>query len=188
MADKINICNQSLLLLGESFIGSFEETTLNARACSTLYATARAAVIADIKPNFATKRSTDLGASTTPPFEYAYAWGLPQDCELVMSAWSGGIKFADWRVEGSEILTNFTGVRVRYTSIGLDLNARMQGSFVEALAAYLAAKLCYAITNAKPKLADMLQLYDMMKAKAENQYGQESGEQKADNSQLIRVR
>lgn len=188
MAEKINICNQALLLLGEPYIASFEEKTVSGRACATVYQTARNSVLTDIKPNFATKRSAELAASSTPPFEYVSAWGLPQDCEEVLSAWSGGSKFKEWRVEGSEILTNVSGVRVRYVSIAADLEARMQGVFVEALAAYVAVKLCYAITNARAKLPDMLSLYTMLSDKARTQYGQESGEQKADNSQLLLVR
>jgi hypothetical protein len=190
--DEIGICNHALMLLAEKTIQSLDEDTNEARACNVFYQLTRDACLREIKPNFAIARTAQLGAGTAPPFGYASAFDLPQDCTLVLGVFQAGQPLTDrdgWVREGQQILCNYdAGIQIRYIRTLPNIEAVMDASFVQAFSAFLAAQLTYTLTSSSGKLTSMVQLYELRKAECENQYGQESSTRMITNTQLTAYR
>jgi len=195
MTDKIKICNQALLLLGENTIQDLDEDTTEAKLCNAFYDDARDSCLRDMKPNFARRRSGDLVNGETPTYGWDFAGKLPEDflCLVEINRdFITGIDGAasdsdEWRVEGGFFLSNRTATKVLYISSDAP-EAKMDSSFVKALAAYLASEIAYGLTNATTKVAAMMALYGIRRDDALAIDGQESSTVRTTNDQLSIVR
>ncbi|UOF78036.1 tail tubular protein A [Caudoviricetes sp.] len=89
--------------------------------------------------------------SLAPGFEFIYKFALPSGCLRVLAPKDGSdepLSNKEWKVEGAFLLTNYSTVRVRYINDVSD-TTKFDSLFDEALAAYLAQKICLKITGSE---------------------------------------
>lgn len=187
----VNICNQALLLLGEQTIQSLEEDSTQAKVCDAFYKTSRDACLRELKPSFARVRAILDTVSVTPVWDFDNAYRLPQDCLLVIEQDNVTMQdrtYREWRVEGRDFLTNRIEPRVLYIKSDDDIESLMDGSFVKALACYVAYEIAYSLTNSNDKVSAMYDLYTIRRDQAIVEYGQESSTRDTTNDQLTLVR
>jgi len=165
--------------------------TPEAKAVATFYEDALLHCLRDIKPSFAVRRSGELVNVAKPPFGWDKAHRLPQDSILVIEVdvTDFGEEFRrQWRVEGLDILSNRDRQLIIYIARTPETEGLMDGSFVKALAAFLASELAYPLTNDSNKIKDMFALYKDRRDNAMAAYGQESSTVRTENEQLSRIR
>lgn len=191
MATDVEIANQALLMLGQKTIQDLAEDTPEALAVRTYYDTSLEHTLRDIKPSFAVKRSASLALAFIPEFGFDFAYALPQDSEIVIDINHddlGEQQFREWRIEGDNILTDRGQIKVLYIFNDATIEALMDGSYVKALAAYLAYEMSYTLTESSSKLDAMLKLYLLRADDARATYGLESSTVRTRNDQLTIVR
>ena len=195
MTDQVTICNQALMLLGQDTIQNLAENTVEAKACSVFYDSARDACLRIIKPPFIMARVAP-GALLTVPLSglYLYAYPVPTDNLLILelgttlNTGQPTGAFMDslvWTVEGQAILTNQPILWIRYLQDLTGVETVMDESFVLAFAAFLASRIAYAITESNAKVGGMMQLYGALKEECQNVYGQGQSTQQTYNTQLL---
>lgn len=152
MATETSVCNQALLLLGErGLLSSYEEDTKNGRICRTFY------------PDTVKKA-----------FE-AYPWPFAKHTEALvrlskpingMNAFKLPAKFArfvrdkdseEYPQEGQCVLSASDTLTINY--IRCVEEGLWPGHFVDVVAALLASKLAYPITEMRSKSVSMYQVY-----------------------------
>lgn len=86
-----------------------------------------------------------------PAFEYRYKFPLPSDHlrqHTVKDAQDERLNNTEWQVEEAYLLTDYSTIRYRYVYDAQTTTA-FDALFDEALAAYLAEKICYKITGSE---------------------------------------
>ena len=157
MTSDVDICNLALLRLGtRSSISSFTEGSVEANACSQIYALVRDMLLASHNWGFATRRIglADLG-TPLPPWGYRYAY--PIDCLRVRAVLptDGTSAPSPFEVSGDQdqqgnsikiILSNQDQAELLYTArvTSPDL---FSPHFVEALSWMIAAELSTALCS-----------------------------------------
>ncbi len=152
----LSICNQALIVLGGTVITSLTQDIPNARLCNALYDQKRDDVLTDHIWNFAQKRialtvSTDPADPVWDDDSMTEIYDKPSDCLKINFV---NIKSAVFKIEGDKILSNVSGLKVKYTEAITD-PAKFFSKFVEALIARMSAEMAYAITSSRT-LADSL--------------------------------
>lgn len=147
MASEVQICNLALLEFGELQITSLNDNTKEGRACKVLYPLLRDELLYAHPWNFALKRADITPeVSTSPAFEYDYAYTLPADCLRVWEFYTdSSTTEPQWEVENGLLLTNEDSeIYIRYISQVTE-PGRFNPAFVaclgKKLGAALAAKL-----------------------------------------------
>jgi hypothetical protein len=168
----VDIANLALQKLGQQPIVSFDQPTPRAAAFNRSYPIYRD----DLQRrrwNFNRSYVNLPALTSTPPFEYQYAYALPDDylrLELAgqvqpnigsplnsisvpgvnLSDYNGG-RSQDYRVVGKQIWSNFPPpLSIIYGRREPDPNM-FDAFFVEAFAAYLAWQLCEVVTSSNAK-------------------------------------
>jgi hypothetical protein len=188
VASKTNICNQALLLLGESPITDINEGTPTADACLTFYDSAKEAVLREHEWNCAIVRSA-FSATTAPVYEWTNAHLLPSDCLRVLEIET--LLEDQWQVETNAakkrvVVSNLSAINakwIRNIEEGL-----MDPMLVKALAAYLASELAYPICESNAKSDQMLSLYGIRTTNAGSVNKLEGTTRKRLPGRLSRVR
>jgi len=150
----VSICNQALIALGGTTITSLEERTKNARICNATYEQTRNNVLTDHIWTFAQKRAELTDLDEEPEWTddlMTVTYEKPDDCLKINFV---NIQSAIVKIEGDEILSNVSGLKVKYTYEVTDPTTFFP-KFVEALVARLAAEMAYAVTSSR-SLADSL--------------------------------
>jgi hypothetical protein len=202
MTSPVAICNIALGWLGANPILSFLDNSDTARLCGANYEPLRDTVLEARTWTFATSRA--YSHSTTHP-----AWGdgfvhpVPEDWLLVLRVYpsanvaqaygtQANVGVSDvgqsiWVREGSNIISD-------------DSNAYMWGlrrvadpddytpSFVQALAARIAADLCVPVTQNVKLQADLWSLYEAKLTEAASRDGAQGRVEVIGNSQLVAAR
>lgn len=138
-ATEVQICNMALFKAGNLPISSLDDQTKEGRACKVFYPLCRDELLAGHPWNFAMARA-DISAqlTTTPPFEWGYAYTLPFDCLRVWELYGSA---SNWVVEGSLLLTNQDAdIYIRYIRRVID-SALFSPGFDNCLAHRLGAEL-----------------------------------------------
>jgi len=154
MVSEVQICNAALLKFGSLSITSLDDATAEGRACKVWYPILRDELLYGHPWNFSMKRA-DISAqlSTTPAFEWLYAYTLPPDC---LRAWELHGTDAEWVVESGEFLTNQEeAIFVRYISAVTEAG-RFSPSFAACLATRLGAELAAKLANDKSMRQQLL--------------------------------
>jgi hypothetical protein len=154
---EVQICNLALLKYGDVTITSISNPTdKQGRACKVLYPIVRDRMLYAFNWNFAMRRA-DISAqlSTTPDFQWDYAYTLPIDCFRAVELYGTD---AEWQVENGKLLTNQEeDIYLRYIAQVTE-TGKFNPAFVNcvaiALAAELAAKL--AGDKARNKRVDLI--------------------------------
>ncbi len=149
----VDICNQSLLLLGALQIGSLDttqDTSANASICAALYPTFARTALGSYMWRFATKKAK-LGRLVAAPLtEWTYAFQLPSDRvaaphAVFHSDQVGARPFQVWEIFQDQLLAD-------QPDIWIDYRYRAHESvwpdwFVSAVAAGFAAQIGMAVTD-----------------------------------------
>lgn len=110
---EVSICSNALLMLGDSPIASFSESTTRARLASNLWAPVRDMVLRLHPWNCAVKRQSLAPDASAPAFDWDYQFTLPADCLRVLSVGRDG-EGCDYLVESGKLLCNENPALVRY--------------------------------------------------------------------------
>lgn len=148
---QVSICNSALVKVGAERISSIDQDTKSARILKAVYAQVRDAVLAAHPWNFAIKRAVLAPVSSTPAFEFDFAYDLPNDCLAVLSLYDGATDFGgdesiDYVVEGRQILTDEESISLRYIYQNVD-ESSWNSYFAEAFAWRLAKEVAYNLTQ-----------------------------------------
>ena len=165
MASKVDICNSAMNMLGASNIVSLTEDSKNARLLNQRFDFVRDAVFRGHAWNCLINRQQLNQSSTTPTYQYSYAYPLPTDpyCLRILDFHTGSYSSnevdIDWKVEGREILTDQATVYIKYIGRVTDPN-EYDTLLIETVAARLASDTGYAITGSTTLTNAMWQLYE----------------------------
>lgn len=165
MASKVDICNSAMNMLGASNIVSLTEDSKNARLLNQRFDFVRDAVFRGHAWNCLINRQQLNQSSTTPTYQFSYAYPLPTDpyCLRILDFHTGSYSSnevdMDWKVEGREILTDQATVYIKYIGRVTDPN-EYDTLLIETVAARLASDTSYAITGSTTLTNAMWQLYE----------------------------
>jgi hypothetical protein len=141
---KTTLANIALTKLGKSRLTDIDlDTTENANVASLLFDEVRDQVLFAGPWAFAIKRE-ELGLlGTSPEYEFDHQHQLPNDCLRVVEINELSPGDVDHRIEGEKILSNDTGMKIRYISKISDVGIWSPG-FKETFVLKLAAEMAYA--------------------------------------------
>jgi hypothetical protein len=166
----VGLCNQALYMLGQKSIISMIDDCESARLCNGRYAENRDATIRAYPWNCAMARASLARSSAIPEWEFAYKYALPTNplCLRVLK-----IEEAyKWKVEGRWIFTDAATCTILYLAQLADVN-EMDVLLREAIAARLAADICYALTGSSVQQDKMWYLYEKKLREAKSVDAQE---------------
>lgn len=148
MADSVvAICNLALDLLGEQPIASLDDPGKNAGLCKRNYELARDASLRSYPWNCAKARTQIAAQYLGPEWGVEHAYPLPVDCLRVLGVQDEVPNDIRWRVEGRRILSTAAApLNVLYVAKVTDPSA-FDALLVQAIAARLAAILCFPVTG-----------------------------------------
>jgi len=161
MADETDLLNDALSQFGGSSITSISDGSINANHCLRFYPPLRRSLLRVHHWNFALKW-VQLAQDVTPPVAmWAYAYTLPPDCLKVVNyggsataTSSLSLIFPDsgirvvtrYKIEGRKLVSNDGTVYIQYLRDVTNPD-EWDGLFYQVMSAWLASKLCLAITK-----------------------------------------
>ena len=160
MASIVELCNQSLLMLGQSSIISLTEDNEAARLCNGLYVYNRDATIRAYPWNCAMERVALAQSSDTPDWEYAYKYVLPTDpyCLRTLKMKESDEFAYAWKIEGRFLVTDSSAANILYLAQLKDVN-KMDVLLRDTIATRLAAAICYPLTGSSTQQEKMWAAY-----------------------------
>jgi hypothetical protein len=166
---KVDICNKALTLLGAAPITSIDDDTATARSLNRVYDISLESILHEAKWNFATKR--DLLSEVEVTLDWydpgeSFVYSKPSDAVWIYEANSN----ASWRIEGDYIISDTSGLGVRYIYLNEDPST-YPATFADAFIDKLASEIAFYVLNSPQKAEAMLQKYTTMslpKAKSRN--------------------
>lgn len=184
-ASDVSIVNRALDNLGHQPITSFADDVTGAKLASRSYEQLRDAVLAAHPWNFAIKREALAASATSPVWEYASAYPVPDDYLRCLGVENASESY-EWKVESIDgspaILTDLGApLKIRYIA-RIEDPTKYSPLFIEALAARLALEWADPITGQTTTQAKMAELYQSKLAEARSIDGQEGTPQKLDVS------
>jgi hypothetical protein len=142
---NVEICNNALDMVGANNISSLYENSKEAKVALRQYDISRKAILRMFPWAFAMKRSTITELGETPEFDYDYRLILPSDFLRLNYADLDPYRFEGWQ-NYPTIVCNATEANVKYTANITDTD-QFDPLFDEALAAYLAWKMSYKLSQ-----------------------------------------
>jgi hypothetical protein len=189
MSSSVDICNQALLMLGSLPIISFDDESVEASTCKTLYPTAKKQVLRSFPWRCATKTERLARLSKTPENpDWQYMFAQPDDALRILRVVQVGDLGGEiaWVVEGQNVLTNHANIVAEViwnlSEPQLDVHVEM------ALVARLAMDLSYTLTASQNREASLYQLYNEKLNEARITDRQEASHRKFRIDTLDRVR
>jgi len=156
---KIEIINKGLTLVGAAPITSIDDDTTNARTANRVYPLALRSVLSACKWNFATKRAllsvVDVDLAWYDSGENI-VYQKPLDMVRIFGT---NTKGALWREEGDYIISDATGLGVRYVYY-LDTPSKYSVEFIDALIDKFASDVAYALVNSDTLGEKFKKLYE----------------------------
>jgi hypothetical protein len=157
------ICNQALSLVGESPLLTIDDDTKAGRTCRLHYADTRDELLVQTRWHFATVRQWLARLATAPPFDYAYAYQLPQGGTLeapyalrIDRVVPSPIR---WEIQGRMLLADAAAVGIQYIGRITD-TLRYPPHFTTYLTLSLAAKVAYDLAASDSLTVRLLQMAD----------------------------
>lgn len=190
MSSAVDIANQALLMLGSLPIISFDDETVEASACKTLYPTAKKQILRSYPWRCATKYSR-LAKLAEVPIDpnWKYAFAIPDDSLRILKITETGqygTSDLKWTVEGKKVLTQVDNVAAQH--IFEVSEPRMDVHVEMALVARMAVDLAYTLTASNSREAQMASLYEQKLNEARVTDRQEASHEKFKITTLDRVR
>ena len=150
----VQICNMALAKIGNYSITSLDDATKEARACKVFYPFLRNEMLQSHPWNFAMSRA-DISAAltTTPAFQWDYAYTLPADC---LRVWELYGSTAEWVCEDWQLLTNQDAeIYIRYIKL-IETTGRYSPAFDSCLATRVGAELATKLADDKKMRLELL--------------------------------
>lgn len=152
-SSETDICNMALNRIGAKALTAAEitaNTEPRAIACNTHYAQTRDALLRSHWWRFAKARAA-LTATTTPTFEWSYAFTLPTDFLQEKSVYEDNSTLRrntvySYELEGSTLLTDESSCNLRYIKQVTTVTS-FDPLFIECFVLQLALKLIYPIAG-----------------------------------------
>ena len=147
---KVSIINKALTLVGAEPIVNITDSSEQARVISRVYELALRGVLSECRWNFATKRVLLSLVTDTLDWYYSsenesYVYNKPAD---VIRIFSTNDEDATWREEGDYIISNTSGLGIKYVYY-LDDATKFPIFFMDALIDRLASDVAYRIVNSR---------------------------------------
>jgi hypothetical protein len=167
---KTELINKALTKVGAAPITNIDEDSTNARVMNRVYETSLRSILSECKWNFATKRKLlSVVNDTVEWYETGetVAYQRPAD---IIRIFSTNDQNAIWREEGDLILSDTSGLGIRYVFF-IDTPSKYPASFVSAFVDLLASDVAYQIVNSASLGENYKQLYEQVtlpKAMSEN--------------------
>lgn len=190
MTAEIRVVKQALFLLGEKGITALNDESVIGDITSAFYPDARLYVLQDLKPPFARAREALAGNVLPRPVGvYEIQYPLPIRSCLITSVGSELTPVtSDWTVEGQRLLVMEEAEWVTYIRRDEEIDAFMDGPFIQSLVQYLGHLLAYAMTGDKNRAGDLLDFYERRVAESHAIYALQGSSQQFVNDELILVR
>ena len=145
MATEVSICSNALLGLGGKSITSLSDGSTNVGLCKQFYPQTRDELLRMHPWRFAIERVTlAQDALWVPSWEWAYGYTIPTDSLKILK--TSLPKYEPWAREGGHIVCNAETLAIKYIRRVEDPTL-FDVSFVSALEACLAMKLCKPVTG-----------------------------------------
>jgi len=164
MTSVVSICNQAITWLGGNPIISLDDGTTEAILCKANYAHLRDAVLEEGKWTFATKRFKLLPNPTAPIYGYSHRFEIPSTVFVVLTATNyvdnaNDNNQFDYRREENFIVCNESVVYIKALVRITDVT-KYTATFIQALAARIAADIAAPLTESTSKEKKMQDKYD----------------------------
>ena len=170
MATKTSLINKSLTLIGAAPITSITDDTHNARVVNRVWDTSLRSLLSECAWNFATTRQLLATSADTIAWYHTgvtVVYVRPSD---VIRIFDTNDENAIWYEEGDYILSDTTGLGVRYVKFTEEVS-KFPSSFVEALVDRLCADAAFMILNSAKIAEAYVKRYEnisLPKATSEN--------------------
>ena len=200
MPSTVDIANYALNNLGASNISSLDENSKAARIVNQRYEAVRDAVFRAHPWNCLIQRAQLAQETDAPAFGYTYQYALPTNpyCLRVLEFSNGTLSYPQdnitnnsggpvFVIEGRKLLTDEAVARIKYIGRITDPQ-QYDASLVEALAARLAAEVCYAITGSTSMVQIQTSLYEAKINEARFNDATEGATQRLEASDFIESR
>jgi hypothetical protein len=190
MGSKVDLANESLLLLGANTITSFTDNDSNAVLVNRFYESERDALLRSHRWNCAVTTANLAALVATPIIDWEYKFTMPTDpyCLRVLDVRTvtGDIKL-DFEIQGREIFTEESAVDITYVK-RLEDATQFDSLLYQALVFRLAWKLAFPITRSSGVMQQMAQLYDAVVRDARTIDSQEGTPEVIETDTLTDVR
>jgi hypothetical protein len=155
------VTNEALLLLGQGFVSSLEESSQKAEVARVFFDSCRRSVLSEANWNAAIKRMILPLKSGAPEFGWSFQYRLPNNCARITGLYDSDgnrLEQYEYDLEGDLVLTNEGEVRCRYVDEEREIGY-MPREFTDCVAALLASKMAAKLTGSNSKMSSMFQLY-----------------------------
>lgn len=184
-ADRHQIANAALGLLGSQRIVSFEEGTVEADLCRLHYEVALTEMLEGHPWNFA--EACELLARDTNPARPDFTYSYQRPTDMVASRYlltsAGRRSFYPFRMAKSKLCTDELDPYLVYTYRAAE--HLFTPMFTKALVFLLASNLAGPLTEVDAKVQGYLQLHERMLARARNSNAMQDSPEEFPNNSLI---
>jgi hypothetical protein len=175
MADKLEVYNGALRLLGQRELQSLSENTDQKRALDQIWNSATRACLEGGMWNFAIRAiEANDDPSVEPTFGYSYAFKIPNDWMRTTGVYSDILErnpLVDYAFEQGYFYANLTPIYIRFVSsdpqYGMDLG-KWSMAFQRYVEANIAASLCGRLGGDTTKQTMLIKLERSLAHAAEN--------------------
>jgi len=206
MTSPVSIFNIALGWLGESSITSFDDPSDSAELGKNNYEAIRDAVLEEMAWTFAVRRIEPSKVTADPIYGFSAAFQIPAEVLRILTVSNaasvdatsssadkydtgqGDESKIPWNREEDKILTNNAERIYMRAIVQITDPNKYSPSFVQALAARLAADLCIPLTQDEKVQDKMEKLYEKKLAKAAMNDGRQGRSERTRSNSLTRVR
>lgn len=181
LPNKLDIINTALVSLGAAPVQDLSATAASL-AAATFWKVVLPATLRSHPWNFAVARRTLAPLADAPDHGYSAAFPLPADWIRTLST-----SETDYKMEAGKIFCDATVLSLRYIAMVED-PARFDALFSDALAAHLAAKLAYPLTQSASQQAACWDAYKEILRLARSVDSLEEPADEIEESSLITAR
>lgn len=189
MASKVDIANFALALYGEPPITDLTEENRAARVMNLMFDSVRDAVLRAHKWNFAIKRAKPSKILVAPAFGFANAYPLPTDFLKMIDF--NNVNEDHYQMEQVDdqrvIATDSDIAEIKYVARVTDTTL-YDSTFIQALAARLAADTVYAVTNSAALEDTLWERYNDKLDEARAMDGQENPAEQIESDDFLVAR
>lgn len=158
---KVQICNMALGKIGVTEqitslnVTEGQATPPEVVQCNLFYPLALGVVTRSHNWKTLSARKALSANSTSPAFEYDYAFDLPADFERLIEVYESD---SDWTREGNQILTDDSSCSIKYLASPVG-TANFDALFIDALVTVLASYLATGIARDGELGLKLMQIY-----------------------------
>ena len=186
-SSKTEIANDALILIGAETINDLDSDSTNeAITCKKVYDICRKSILRSHPWNCATVRRTLPPLTSTPDFTYGYQFTIPSDCLRLIKRESLNDDYS-YRIENGKILTNLSSINLVYVKDVTDVS-KFDALLSDLIAAYMAFKVSYKLTQSRSVRSDMYSLYKDLNRNAKTVNAQENEMETLDSDYFIEAR